>query len=631
MITFFNNLAKSWVAKGILLILTLSMIVFWGLGGLTNMSMDNGEAVKVGNTSISVGELNNAFEQARQKYMKMTGGQYISPQEALKNGFLEAAIQEQIAEKVRMEIADNLGLMASNEAVQKYVERNPIFHDATGKFDKNLFYAYLMQAGMSETQLAKELQKELSFKHLTLTIQELGYNPQNLVQLAYKFKNEQRAVTGLKAFYNKVVLDEQPTDEDLKTYYEAYAEDLMLPEFRHLTVVRLTPAMMIDRIQIDEATINEAYEAQKAKYVQPEERDLAQMHFETEDAAKTALDGLTAENFNQRASEVLGQTDDVTNFGFTPKNQLMEELADPVFQAAQGAIVGPVQSPMGWHLFLIKGIKAEQSTPVDTAKAEIKKALAMDGAYEQMEDVARQLEDALGEGKPLNEAAKIVQLETLDIPAVDMAGQTPAEQPIALLNSELMQNVFILQKGEASALIKHEDGYIIAEVADIQPVSQKPFETVKDELTTIWKTEKQKEKLETLVDSIMERTAAGNKLEAQGVISNFEVVKEPTLTRTEAGQFDTATLQTIFAQKKGVENVAKTATHNGYEITVVEAVTVPDATQDKVDFAILAQTMKALTGENMTAELFESYSKELGVHVNEKSIQKVFSIYQGQE
>ncbi len=629
MITFFNNLAKSWVAKGILLILTLSMIVFWGLGGLTNMSMDRGEAVQVGSTSVSVGEVNNAFEQLRQKYMKMTGGQYLSPQDAMKKGFLEQAVQNQIAEKVRMQIADNLGLMASNEAVQKYVERNPIFHDATGKFDKNLFYAYLMQTGMSETQLAKELQKELSFKHLTLTIQELGYNPKTLATLAYKFKNEQRGVTGLKASYDKVVLDEKPTDDDLKTYYEAYAEELMLPEFRHLTVVRLTPAMMVDRIDIAEADINEAYEAQKSKYIQPEQRDLAQMRFETEDAAKTAMKGLTATNFHQRATEVLGQTDEVTNFGFTPKNQLMEELAEPVFSAAKGAIVGPIQSPMGWHVFLIKEIKAEQSTPMETAKAEIKKSLAMDKAYEQMEDVARQLEDALGEGKTLTDAAKTVSLGTLDIPAVDIAGQTPAGQPIALLNSELMQNVFILQKGEASSLIQHEDGYIIAEVVDIQPVTQKPFETVKGDLTKMWNTEKQKEKLETLVETIMERTTAGNKLEAQGVIANFDVVKENQLTRTNAGKFGEATLQTIFKQKKGLENVAKTTTDSGYEITVVDTITVPDI--EKVDFAILSQTVKALTGENMTAELFDAYSKELGIHVNEKSIQKVFSVYQGQE
>ena len=96
MITFFNKLGNSWVAKIILGFLALSMMAFWGLGGLTNLNMYNNEAITVGKISVSTQQVAQLFDQERKNLSAQIGGKYISPAQALEIGLLQKVIQEEI-------------------------------------------------------------------------------------------------------------------------------------------------------------------------------------------------------------------------------------------------------------------------------------------------------------------------------------------------------------------------------------------------------------------------------------------------------------------------------------------------------------------------------------------------------
>ena len=62
MIQGFSNFSKGWGAKIILGLLTLSMIVVWGLGGFLNTNVYGQKpAIEVGSDTVSIPELMNAF------------------------------------------------------------------------------------------------------------------------------------------------------------------------------------------------------------------------------------------------------------------------------------------------------------------------------------------------------------------------------------------------------------------------------------------------------------------------------------------------------------------------------------------------------------------------------------------
>ena len=633
MIQGFSNFSKGWGAKIILALLTLSMIVVWGLGGFLNTNVYGQKpAIEVGSDAVSMSELMNAFNAEKDRLTRMMGGRYLSNKEALELGLLDQVVQQQIMERVQNQLFEELGLTASNEAVRKYVERHPAFADAVGNFDKNMFYAYLSQMQMNETMLAQKLQKELAAQHLANTIQELGYSPDLLTKLAYQYQNEKRDVEFAVIRPEDLIITEKPSTEKLREYYDAYADELMQPEIRTLSVVVLTPEMMMDRVVISDEEIDSVFAEKKAQFTIPEKRKLLQMRVDSEEKARELMQGLTASNFEQTAIQKVGQTKEQTNFGEATKAGVLEELAEPIFTAKKGSIVGPIESSLGWHIFLVQGITPAVVPDDKEIRADIKKQLANDKVYDAMYDLSRQLEDILGAGDSLEWAVKELKLPvqkiTTDVSGNDLKGHPISEE---LKNVMLLQEVFTLPKGGVSSLVENGSGYILAQVDDIAPTHQKSFETVKKDLIAIWTKEQQNEKINEVVESILKRVQAGNSLQAQGVFGHFKVQNAKGVTRVKFNSLPRDVVNSVFQQKSGTKNAALWPTQGGFVVAVVKKIQSADPGEDKVGLGAMAQNIKILTGDTMTQSVLASYANQFGVKVNEREITQAFSGFTKEE
>lgn len=633
MIIFFNKLGNSWIAKIILGSLALSMMAFWGLGGLTNLfTAYNNDALIVGKTVISTQQLAQAFDEERKNLSKQIGGQYISPKKALELGLLEKVIQNEVAREVKFQIKEDLGLMASEKAVQKYVETSPFFQDALGKFDKNIFLAFLNQRGISETMLAYQLKEELAYNHLRETINDLAYAPNELNKLSFIYENETRDIEALLIKPSDLKISEQPTEEDLKNYYEGYAENFAKPEYRKIKLLSLMPETMHQFIQVDENEVNRLYEAEKDSYNKPEERELLQIFFKTKEDADKAHKELTAQNFEEKAL-ALGQTKEATNFGFTPKNQLMEELQEPVFKASKEAITEPIQSQTGWHIFYVKDIKPAEIADEATVKADIRKGIVVNQAYDKLTEISRQAEDLLGSGKTLSQTAQELKLSVNDIEFTDIAGINKKGEKNQTLSPELMQEVFTLNKGDVTSLVEYKNGFLLAEIVEVEPVGTKPFDEVKEEIVALFVSEKQKEKFETVANELLQKVQNGASLEEMAKSMNAQFIKEDKLLRTTDNPTFKILVNALFAQEKGAQNAVITMAPNnmGAIISVVHNIYQPDSnvTSDKLNIAkIKEEQFNALV---LNDSLYEDYMQELNARPIEKSINRIRELYQGQE
>lgn len=632
MITFFNKLGNSWIAKFILGLLALSMMAFWGLGGLTNLNTYNNEAITIGRTSISTNQIIRSFEEERKNLSQQLGGKYISPAEAINLGLLQKVIQDTIVKNIKYQIKEDLGLTASNEAVQKYVESNPLFKDAAGNFDKNIFYAFLSQRGMSETSLAHQLKDTLAYNHLKDTIDALTYSNKELTHLAHLYLNEKRDVQALFIKPSDLQVNETPSNEELMNYYEAYSENFAKPEYRSLKLLSLTPDMMGDFVKIEPAKIDELYAEQKDYYNKPEERELLQIFFKTKEEAETAHSGLTAQNFEEKAFS-FGQTKEATNFGFTPKNQLMESLQEPVFSAQKGAITAPIASETGYHIFYIKDIKPAVIANENEVKADIKKSLIANLAYDKLTEISRQVEDALGAGTSLTDTAKNLGLAVVDIEPLDMSGTNKTGEKNTQVSPELLQEIFILKQGETSSLIQHGNGYLLAELTAIDPVGIKPFETVKNEVIALFKSEKQKEKFETIVNDLHQKAVNGSSLATLAQESNGKYVEEKDLQRATDNMLFKPHIDKIFALETGAKasDLVIAPNKDGAVILLVDKVNRPTIqSSDPTIYATQVREEQA-NAELLNNALFNDYMKKLNVRVIQKAINQIIGHYQGQE
>ena len=341
---------------------------------------------------------------------------------------------------------------------------------------------------------------------------------------------------------------------------------------------------------------------------------------------------MTAQNFEAKALE-FGQTKEATNFGFTPKNQLMEELQDPVFKAQKGALTEPIQSQTGWHIFFVKDIKPAQTADMATVKEDIKKALITNQAYDKLTEVTRTLEDLLGSGKTLSDAAKEMNIAITDVDFIDIAGVNKKGEKNNTVTPELMQEVFTLNTGDTTTLIENNNGYLLAEITDVEPVGAKPFDEVKDEVVALFVSEKQKEKFETVVNDLHEKVKQGQSLEKLATELNAQFIQENKLVRTTENPTFKILVNALFNQDAGVENAKVTMAPNnqGAVISIVHAIHQPSDEISEEQLKVSKIKEEQFHANSLNEALYSDYAIRLDVKPNMKALNQIKSMYQGQE
>ncbi|MBP5344021.1 MAG: SurA N-terminal domain-containing protein [Alphaproteobacteria bacterium] len=615
MISFFNKLADSWVAKLILAVLALSMMAFWGLGGLSNTSNFNGTAITVGSKKISINQLQRAFDTERIKLTQLMG-QPLTPKQAIDMGLLSQVIQQQINEALQERIHDELGLTASNHAVQRYVERHPAFKDNLGHFDQNLFNAYLNHTKMNQAQLAQALQKELANQHLANAIRLIAPAPDSLIQYWQNYQNEERDVEALLIKQERLAVNKTPSQTELKDFYDAYMEDFLQPETRNINIVLINPEIISKNITISPRELEETYEEKKHTFDIPEKRDIAQIRFVTEQDAQKALQSLTPGNFEEIAKKN-GQTTEATNFGEVAQNELLPELSEAAFQAKSGTLVGPVASSVGWHILLVRKIIPARSTDKATIYAKLKKQLVQSRAYDTMYQTVRDLDDLLGEGLSLNMAAKKLNLPVQSFKNVDISGD---QLPENYRNNELLQQVFTSKLNEPTNMVEQENSFLVAEVNAITPASTKSFESVLPELKAKWTQEQQASLLPQVTQKALDTVKAGVIPAAQG-----EIIIERNIKRSLAKHVPSEALVAIFKQKLGYPEAIVIPLANANLISVVKKVSHPK--DNTTDSATVKKQLEQEMSDNMRTAFIADYTSQLGIEINMPAIQKAFEIY----
>lgn len=240
MIAFFNKLGNSWIAKIICAVLAISMMAFWGLGGISMTAGSDNTAAKVGRQKISMQQLHMAFEAQRNKISQLTG-KYISQKQAIENGILDQVVQQVVDENLQNQLHEKIGLTASDKAVRKYVETNPLFQDNLGHFDTNMFYAYLGQLKMNQEQLADKLKTELANQHMTNALLKSTPRADELIKLTAQSQKETRNISYVILKQSDIAVD-TPDTAELKEYYEAYQDEFTTPEYRKIHLMSIVPA-----------------------------------------------------------------------------------------------------------------------------------------------------------------------------------------------------------------------------------------------------------------------------------------------------------------------------------------------------------------------------------------------------
>ncbi len=499
----------------------LGAIVF-GLGGygVTNFGGGLTSIGTVGDQQIPIQEYSKALSQELDTYRAQYGKDLTAAQ-ALQLG-IDGLVQQRLVVTAALDNEDNkLGISIGNKALRSAIEQIAAFHGLNGGFDMTAYKFALQQNGLStgefETNMRKQLSREILQTALTGTVPA----PAEYVTAVSDYAGERRGFSLLKI----TAADLQtpvpaPTEAELKAYYEAHKPDFTAPEAKVITYAALTPDMLAGKIAIDDKTLQELYDKNKAQFESPETRTVERLVYPDMAAAQAAKAELDAgkKTFDQLVAERGLKAADIA-LGPVTEADLSKQAGPVVFALQAPGVAGPEMSSLGPALFRVTAITPGKSTSFDEAKPELGQSLKLQKAQQEISDQVETINDKLAGGATLQDLVKEtpMQLGHLDFTAGDSAGM--AAYPAFRTAAEKVK------AGDYPTLIQLKDGGIAALQLDkVRPAALIPFDKVADKVKAGWTAEATAKALKARAEEIAKAVQGGADLAGFGKVETVQPV-----------------------------------------------------------------------------------------------------------
>jgi len=405
MLTSMRKGIGSWSVKIFLGLLVASFAV-WGIGDVFR-NVGGNNVAEVGEIEITPTEFLYSFRSQIKRFEANTGVQ-LDNERAISLGFDRSVLSQLIGRAALDQFAIDGGLETSDEQLRRTIRQSPAFQDQLGNFDRFLFENVLQQNGMSESRYLSMLKSDLSRGALLDSVAINLEPPHELAAQLYRYRLEARTaeLIFIPAGWGADIVRE-PDAAALETFHQDNAARFSAPEYRDISFLNLRPEQLIDRVSADEQELRDYYDQRIDEFSSLETREIQQIILPDTELAGRAKDRLASgENFAAIALELAELEGDDISLGRLNRNDpAIEKFSEDLFNAAQGDIVGPLESDFGWHIFRIASITPEKIRSYTEVKKSIEKDLLLERASEELYRLTTEVEDELGGGASLSEAA----------------------------------------------------------------------------------------------------------------------------------------------------------------------------------------------------------------------------------
>ena len=581
----------------------------WGIGDVSTGLFGPGDkAIKAGSQSVSSLEVAQEFDFIRR-------AQYngISTGDAIQFGLLNDVISRMARTTLFEAEADTLNIVSTREMQKTALLRQTAFQDETGAFSQGRFLRALSQAGLSEDAYLQQLDKTILSQQIADTVSMGAKYPERISKEFAKYELERRTAQLISFDINP---EEQPVpqDNELRDWFNANSDAYDATELRDLRYLLISPEALIDEVEVTDNEMQEAFEQRGDEFATPERRVVRQMVFDTAEqalAARNAIDSGT--DFTEVANNLLGLTQEDIFLGDVTYNDVGAIMADAIFNAEAGELIGPTESLFGHNLAIVDVIILGSSDSFEDVKEEIETTLKNENAIDLVYDKLNTIEDALGTGATLQEVASANGIEIKTIIGVDQQGNNIDGNPFLgsegdiISLAEFLETSWSTELGEISTVVDAgNDSYFVVEPTAESEARKRAFEEVRNRVLADY----------NLKNAI---TAAEAKAKAHLRIGPSIFNDTPTTTpfRRSAVGLDDANArliaQTVFEQPVDAAKIVET----GSEILIVRTAEILPATETEVtDTATfyssqLNQAASQNISEALSARLSESHKLEL--------------------
>ncbi len=613
-------MSKSKTSKTLVWIL-MAMLIF-GLGGfgITNLGGSATSVGTVGDKEIDI----NAYARALQNELRAVEaqtGQSLTFSEARAMGLDQVVLGNLVTTRALDAENERLGISLGDERLAKELMAIRSFQSPDGQFDREAYKFALEQINMSESEFEATMREESARALLQTAIVSGVSMPVSYGEVILNFVGEERDVTLARLEADDLAYPvATPTDPALKAYYESNLAAFTRPAMREITYAWLSPDMLIDTVEIDEATLRTLYEDRSAEFNTPERRLVERLAFGDMAAAETARQSLDAgESSFEDLVEARGLALSDTDLGDVSLPDL-GAAGEAVFAAETGSIVGPVQTIIGPALFRVNGVLPGNEIPFEDALPELREDLAAERARRIIDAERDKIDDLLAAGATLEELSTESDMQVGQISwhaglGDGIAGYEDFRSIAANLTKDDFPQVETL-----------EDGGIFAMRLDGEtPAAPAPFDEVRADVEAAWTRDETVRRLEEMAANLTPMLGGDADFSVFALEPRLEtgILRNGFVPDTPAGF-----LETVFSLEPGA---VTTLPHDDTVLVLrLDAVRAPDTENEEI--TSLANTLLRQAAEGIAQDVFQAYATELqvlnGVTLDQPAINAVHAQFQ---
>jgi len=636
MLSFFRRLTKSKLGIPITLGVLAVIALAFAAGDINNArsgaTAGSGSVATVGGTSVGEAELRQRVQTAFQGYRQQNPA--LDMAGFVSGGGFEAIVDRTINALALQEFGNGIGMAAGKRAVDGEIASIPAFQGFDGKFSQTNYENLLKQQGLTDKGIREDIARDMLSRQLLAPTAGASQVATQLAQPYASLLLERRR--GSVAFIPTTAIGTgaAPTDAELATYYGRQRARYTIPERRVVRYAAVKASDIAANVKPSPAEIAAAYNQNRARFAASETRSLTQIVVADQAAANriaAQVRGGTAMAAAARGAGLDAATiAPADKAGITA--QTNAAIANAVFGATSGAILGPLRSPLGWHVVRLDAIQPIAGKSLAEATPELAAELGKVKAQEALSAVHDRLDDAISGSATFDEVvadAKLTPQATRPLTATGLDPSLPPAQPDPVV-ARMAQAAFAAEPGDSPQLVQTDaDGsFAVVGIGQVMPAAPPPLAAIRDVVTRDFVTDRNLRQARTLASAAVARINGGTPLAQAMAATGLKLPSAQSLNASRAelarqgGQLPPP-LALMFSMAAKRAKMLEAPNRGGWYVVYLEAIQAGNAAGNAALIASTRQGLGSVSGRELNEQFTAAVRAKVGVKRDDAAIARL--------
>ena len=599
-----------------LIILLVFAFSIWGVGDIFRGYNANILA-KIGNRELNAQNYLFNFNREVNRISNQLE-RIVTTEEAINSGLHYQILDRSLVELSANAASDEIGLIASDDAIKKRILSTNAFKNAFNQFDRNIFEQIIRQNGLTEDSFLVLERDSHVLSQLSKSIFKDINPPSALNDLLFRYQFERRNVDYIIISPDEISQEDEVDKNEIEIFYNKNINLYKTEETRDFSIISLNVSTLSKLENVSDEEINIFYEDNKYNYYEPEKRSYYLIpYFSNEDAIKALENYSSNGDIEKILIDRNLNINDVDQGLITFDDGISESVSETAFNASLNQLSGPTESPFGPSLIYVNEIISEKEIKIEEIKDQIIIDIQKDKAKDKVYSLYGEIEDLRAEGKTLEEIAEEKSLSIESFKNINDVGQRIDGSIIKNPSlEELINLIFLNDVDEDLEPYEDSEGNLnFFRIDNINYSQQIPLNEAMENIKLSILENKSIENVKTKSKEIFDRLKEyNNNLDFISDENDLAIATSGILSRTSSNEiFTSMALSEIFKTEKGSSFIVNAAIGNSIVIGKVSNIDLLEKTEERME--AINEINKSRLENDLIVSLAEEHQKELSSEI----------------